>query len=144
MAMRTSLTTTVGALLAGFLFIACGSAPVHAHAGHNHASKEAVAAQLPVRTPAPIGPFVSAGDRVSTHVTDSLWPNMASTESPPPLQSGTCCCGSIACHAGLNAPAIDLFHPRRFGQRMRPARVVGAAKTVAGGVERPPRGLVTL
>src|SRR5262245_19136785 len=153
MAMRTSLTTLVVALLVGFSLLIGHSAPARAHAGHNHSPNEVVAPQSPVHAPTPIEPFVTAGDCASMQTTDPLPPRTASilcvhpmriAASPEPLYPGACCCGSIACHAGLDAPAVDLFHPRRFGQRMRLPRVLGVAKTVKGGVERPPRGPATL
>src|SRR5262249_10990989 len=127
-------------------------APLCAHTGHDHTSKEVAAAQLPAFTADGILSFAASGERASAQATDRLRPVRArdagndltrAADTPQPL-SEACCCGSIACHVGVSAPVINVFHPYRFGQRMRPAAVLGVAKAVQGGIERPPRAPIPL
>jgi hypothetical protein len=149
MAKRTRFTALVGALLVGFLLLISVPVPLCAHTGHNHGSKEVAAAQLPAFAADEILSFAASGEGTSAQATDPLRPatvrdaandltRARAAETPQPL-SEACCCGSIACHVGVSAPIMNLFHPYRLGQRMRPAAVLGAAKAVQGGIERPPR-----
>jgi hypothetical protein len=154
MAMRTIFTALVGALLVGFFLLISGSSPVYAHAGHSHAARQtATAASRAVDAPAAIESFGAAEDGVGRQVTDRPQPIQDSNASidltraadtPERLRLDACCCGSIACHAGVGASVANVWPPYRLGQRMRPAPVLGVPKAVQSGVERPPRGTTTV
>ncbi len=56
-----------------------------------------------------------------------------------PLHQDTCCCGSLACHAGVMAAFVTIGHPYRLGERLRPRPVLASVRATLEGLERPPR-----
>jgi hypothetical protein len=57
---------------------------------------------------------------------------------------GTCCCGGIACHAGMTAPILAVTEPWAPSGRIELAPVAAFAGAVADGIERPPRSAVSV
>jgi hypothetical protein len=151
MAKRAKLTALLGAMLAGFLVLVGGAAPASAHAGHNH-SRNATA-----QAPAPV---VVDHEAIGATVPDEIGATVPDeTESPPgetgsqndltttpakipaPVHQGNCCCGSIACHAGVEPPAAAAIKDVRVSARVEPVPVSGTAKFNPHGIDRPPRSL---
>jgi hypothetical protein len=56
-----------------------------------------------------------------------------------PLHQDTCCCGSLACHAGVMAAFVTIVNPYRLGERLRPRPVLASVRATLDGIERPPR-----
>lgn len=61
-----------------------------------------------------------------------------------PADQSTCCCGSIACHAGMNAPTLTVTNPWTLAAKVELPPVLALAGAVPGGIERPPRGSIPL
>lgn len=59
-----------------------------------------------------------------------------------PLHQGNCCCGSFACHAGVDAPVDNMAGPCAFSKKIDLPPVLALAGTVPDGIERPPRSCV--
>jgi hypothetical protein len=146
MAIRAKLTALLGALLAGVLILISGVAPASAHAGHNHASKATVQAPTPVAAvAAPVEAVVSTVlDEVQGPTGQgAALADLTTTPAkiPMPVHQGNCCCGSIACHAGVEAPAPAAVEPAQLSAKVEPVPVLGAAKFNPHGIDRPPRRL---
>jgi hypothetical protein len=58
---------------------------------------------------------------------------------PVPLHQDTCCCGSLACHAGVMAALVTIDNPYRLGERLRLRPVLASVRATLDGIERPPR-----
>jgi hypothetical protein len=56
-----------------------------------------------------------------------------------PLHLSDCCCGSIACHVGVDAPTLYATDHWRFGTRVELPPVLAMVGAIPGGIERPPR-----
>jgi len=56
-----------------------------------------------------------------------------------PLHQNTCCCGSLACHAGVMTVLVTIDDPYRLGERLRPRPVIASVRAALDGIERPPR-----
>jgi len=148
MAMRANLTVMFGSVLVGFFLLISGSDPVYAHGGHDHGSKQPAAAQGASVNTAAIEAFHATDDRVNGPAADGPTRIQAisagvdltrDAETPLSLSSDRCCCGSSACHMGVTVPSTNVFPAYRHGQRMRPPLVLGAARAVQTGSDRPPR-----
>jgi hypothetical protein len=61
-----------------------------------------------------------------------------------PIDLGTCCCGGIACHAGMTAPILVVTEPWAPSGKIELSPVLALAGAVADGIERPPRSAVPL
>lgn len=61
-----------------------------------------------------------------------------------PLHQSSCCCGSVACHSGVDIPTLDVADQYRFGDKVELPPVLAMAGAIAGGIERPPRSSVPL
>jgi hypothetical protein len=143
-------------LLAKLVVACCGvlavwlAAPsiASAHAGHAHvqrvAHRPAVHSSLPQLSVPKAqkhnhkAVFEAAGDASSELVE-------ARSRGPAgqPLHAENCCCGSIACHAGVAATVSNISDPYRFGERLATPPVLALAKSDQGGIERPPRMAAT-
>jgi hypothetical protein len=153
MAKRTS-PAVLGALLAGFLLLISGSAPVSAHAGHNHGSTGVVSYHFATPINVAVENLATADHRTGGQALDGPGPTRigqpvtdlmtTSGSTPQPLQLDNCCCGSFGCHAGVSAPLMNLSDQYRCGERVRLVPVLGAAKSVQIGIERPPRGPISV
>jgi hypothetical protein len=145
MATRTMLTALLGAVLAGFFVLVGGAVPANAHAGHDHGAAATISSPevLFPAINAAAGRVAEAQDR-GTRTSDQSELANAPTKAPQPLHQGNCCCGSIACHAAVAAPLIEVFPGYVYGMRLEPhpaSRLVGKKE---GGIERPPRGAIPL
>jgi hypothetical protein len=145
-----SLLKRLGLMFAAAMLVivaAGGMSPVAAHGGHDH---HPVQPSVSAASAAPIATREAAViDRVSVgrQSSDSSHRQFiaAHTELPPPATTpGTCCCGSVACHAGVPASQATFLDGERFSEKVELRPVIGAAKTIPGGIERPPRGLAPL
>jgi hypothetical protein len=58
-----------------------------------------------------------------------------------PLQQTDCCCGGIACHAGMDIPTLIATDPLVFSDRVELSPVSAMAGAMPDGIERPPRGM---
>jgi len=152
------------ALAAGF------PAAAWAHAGHEHGTPRSYAHNAPVAgvaaDPDSLGYFVrwhlraqgsvisfastSSGERIAHAakrvggiplglVGPQLHP-MPADEPVAPADQNNCCCGGIACHAGMAAPPLTLTDPWTLGAKVELPPVLAFAGAVPGGLERPPRG----
>jgi len=148
MAIRANLTATVGALLVGLFLLISGFSPAYAHGGHDHGSKQPAAAQGGSVNTAAIEAFHATDDRVNGPPADGSQRIQAMSagvdlardaETPLSLCLERCCCGSSACHTGVTVPSTNVFPEYRIGQRMRPPLVLGTARAVQTGSDRPPR-----
>jgi hypothetical protein len=144
-----------------------------AHAGHEHKPGPAVrhyVAQLPAAQATASRGDVKAGEltAIATHSVErhSREHQVAQTgdgrcsvrmdraqarldtiplEGPAePIGLGTCCCGGIACHAGMTAPIPAVMEPWAPSGRIELAPAPALAGTVTDGIERPPRSAVPL
>jgi hypothetical protein len=144
MAIRAKLSVLLGAMLAGFLVLVGGAVPASAHAGHDHArvatmqppapvavDVEAIAATVPDEAQSP-----SREGGSQAHLTTTP------AKTPAPVQQGNCCCGSIACHAGVEAPAPIAVERPMLSAKLEPMPVSGTAKSDPHGIDRPPRALL--
>jgi hypothetical protein len=135
MVIRAKVGALLVMLLAGFLFLFGGTNQACAHAGHDHGSARTRDNAIEIPT---------------AHRDQGLAPlqrgfatpkKLAATPDGPtlPLHQANCCCGSVACHAGVGAPTANISDPYRVGERLAlpPARVL--TKTGKFGIERPPR-----
>lgn len=142
MATQAKLIGLVGVLVAGFFLLAGGASSASAHPGHEHAAPPAPATYSPVQISAPSAVVAPTeredGQRQRTGRVDVKIP---SGKAPLPVHLGNCCCGSFACHAGLEAAAQGVIHRHRVGERVRVLPVLAMAKAAQDGIERPPRGL---
>jgi hypothetical protein len=78
-------------------------------------------------------------DRVGSH------PDATPANEPvEPADQGTCCCGSVACHAGMDASTLTLTDPWTLAAKVELPPVLALAGAVPGGIERPPRGSIPL
>lgn len=153
-------------LLAGLVLVLGSPTPALAHAGHNHAHNSAgatpaapplvpvihaatpavvtaqplLAPQLaPGLTAHPVAPrqqLAPAQGRLA--VTGGLAAK-AQTGPVEPLHQDTCCCGSLACHAGVMAAFVTIVNPYRLGERVRSRPVLAFVWATLDGIERPPR-----
>jgi hypothetical protein len=71
-------------------------------------------------------------------------PSAAAAPTVPaaPRHLDSCCCGSVACHAGVMAALLTIDNPYRLGQRWRPRPARAAVPAARDGIERPPRARV--
>lgn len=58
-----------------------------------------------------------------------------------PLQQTDCCCGGIACHAGMDIPTLDASIHFVFSDRGELSPVSAMDGATPDGIERPPRGM---
>lgn len=117
------------ALLTGFLLL-FGVDQAVAHARHDHAPHAAARADFE------IGRYAPAERKF-----EALQEEAADTPNAPmqPVHDGNCCCGSLACHAGVTVRAMNVFNLRQLGERLGLPVVMTLAITLSGGIERPPR-----
>src|SRR5262245_9324994 len=124
------------ALLAAILLVLGSANRAHAHAGHDHSTEATPPATVAVVSDEwQIGPSEAAPDLpfLGTEVT------YAPDKPSPPLHQGNCCCGSIACHAGVATPVIDVADPYRLAERLLPPPPIAWIRGPQDGIERPPR-----
>jgi len=123
-------------LLAAILLVLGSASRAHAHPGHDHSTEATSPATLAV---APddwqIGPSEAAPDLpfLSTEVI------YAPDKPTAPQHQGNCCCGSIACHAGVATPVMDVADPYRLAERLLPPPLIAWIRGPQDGIERPPR-----
>jgi hypothetical protein len=65
-------------------------------------------------------------------------------EPVEPVDQGTCCCGGVACQAGIDAPTLAVTEPWTLAAKVELPAVLALAGAVPGGIERPPRGGIPL
>jgi hypothetical protein len=143
MAIRAKLAALSCAVLGGLLLLVGGAKVAAAHPGHDHAPAAVSAPHAAVQMPAE-----AAEQRDSQHLavlegSVQSWAGVhLSTKpatAPQPLHAGNCCCGSIACHAGVQGPDTPFVHRYSSSQRFDLPRVLPMPKSPWGGIERPPR-----
>jgi hypothetical protein len=88
-------------------------------------------------------PSKSAGDNLFVGLHGHL--DAAPAGNPiQPLYQVTCCCGSVACHAGVDAPTLIVADPWTLAAKVESPPVPALAGAVLGGIERPPRDGIPL
>jgi hypothetical protein len=146
MTVRTRLAVLSIAVL-GALFLLVGAPDVaNAHPGHDHAPRAAHAPrqQLPVAVAsvaafeAGAAQWVANVKKAAPHGADV---HLASHHpaAPPPFHASNCCCGSIACHVGVEASTAPVVWPYSLSQKFDLPSVLPTPKNEWGGIERPPR-----
>ena len=148
MVIRAKLTVLLCALFGGLFFLAGAPNIASAHPGHNHATGPVhSAAHVPVGIViVPAAPVEEHGRQRQPTVVESSSQDRATihlasepAKAPPWFHAGNCCCGSIACHVGVEAPAMPLVRRRGLGEKFDLPPVLSMPKSVWGGIERPPR-----
>lgn len=61
-----------------------------------------------------------------------------------PVHESTCCCASVACHAGVDVPTLTVTDPWGSADKVELPPVLALAATIPGGIERPPRSAIAL
>ena len=151
MAIRAKLAGLRCALLGGLFFLTAAPSVASAHAGHNHAPTTVHSpAQVPVSI-APAAPIEEHGRKLQSPGVGILARDGAAVHlSPEPpkapqlFHANNCCCGSIACHVGVEVPNTSLACPCDLSQKFDLPPVLPVPKSVWGGIERPPRGPLAL
>ena len=144
MAMRAKLTGLLAAALTGFFVLIGGAAPASAHAGHDHSQNTAVQAPAPVAGSFPAIAATAPDEDVQSPAraggTDA---DLTSSPNkiPAPVHQGNCCCGSIACHAGVEAALPVAVKPFGLSAKVELVPSAGLAKFNPHGIDRPPRSL---
>jgi hypothetical protein len=142
MALHAKLTGLLAAVLTGFFVLLCGAAPASAHAGHDHFQSAAVQAPAPVAETFKAIPATASDEDVQSlaldagsHADLTTTPN----KTPAPLHQGNCCCGSIACHAGVEAAVPVAVKPFGLSAKVELVPAASMAKFNPHGIDRPPR-----
>jgi hypothetical protein len=136
MSVRLTAGVIFAALLAAILLVLGSANRAHAHPGHDHSTDATLPATVAVVPDEwQIGPSEVARDlpflgTEVTHVPD---------KPSAPQHQGNCCCGSIACHAGVATPVIDVADPYRAAERLLPPPLIACIRGHKDGIERPPR-----
>ena len=154
MAIRSKFTLLLSALMGGLFFLAGASNVASAHPSHKHVSALSAPAHSPLRISVGQEParwIEPQGSRLQPAVVKRSVQNgaivylaPAPSKAPQPLHAGNCCCGSIACHAGVEAPAMPLLAWCSLSQKYDLPAVLPMAKSEWGGIERPPRCPIAL
>jgi hypothetical protein len=156
MAIRAKFAALCPAGLGALLLLVGASNVAAAHPGHHHAPTAVTAPRAPAPSVAPDA-AVEAPD-AAEDVNEQLVGRRAATleglvqsrsgihlstpaKAPLPLDTGNCCCGSIACHAAIELPAAVAIGPIILASKVEPLLATGAAKSDPHGIDRPPRGL---
>jgi hypothetical protein len=121
-------------LLTGILLLFGSVDWAFAHAGHDHAAAIVPAGRIVSYMDAEPSNPAELGSQLSDAELSDIQHNPI-----PPLHQGNCCCGSVACHSGVAAPAMNVADPYRFGERLTLSPVRAPARACQGGIERPPR-----
>jgi hypothetical protein len=151
MSFRTKFTAIAGALLGGLLALAGGAGPASAHSRHDHAvTSRHELVQVPVAFAGYHLPKSTADlksnetrRRAQTQITAADL-GTGAPGAPQPFHTGNWCCGSITCHAGVEAGPIPLVQHVGAGKKFDLPPILPMAKSGWGGIERPPRGESTL
>ena len=153
MAIRSKFALLLCALLGGLFFLAGAPNVASAHPGHNHV-RALAAAPSPSRISVghePARRIRQQGALLQSRVVKRSVQNgvavrlaPAPPKPPQPLHAGNCCCGSIACHAGVEAPTVPLLAWCSLSQKFDLPAVLPMPKSVWGGIERPPRCAIAL
>jgi len=136
MSVRLTAGVFFAALLAAILLVLGGANRAHAHPGHDHSAEATpLATVTAVLDEWQIGPSAATPDLpfLGTEVT------YAPDKPSAPQHQGNCCCGSIACHAGVATPVIDVADPYRLAERLLPPPLIAWIRGPQDGIERPPR-----
>src|SRR5262245_43628805 len=146
---KAKLLTFCATLVAVLVLLVGSAAPADAHAGHDHgppAQGFTLTLSVPQALPLAIDAVVvtdieiekdgaSAGRSLELAVP---------LNAPQPLHLGNCCCGSIACHAAVAAPLIEVAPGCVYRMRFEPQPAGALIGTEVGGLERPPRSVLPL
>jgi hypothetical protein len=165
MARVSRLIALLSAALAGLL-LSTLIAPASAHPGHRHGMSSPAHRSAPassaITAPAQTDRAAVAETRSSTTVDapkegpfgqpshrpqpDGVEDDLAARDGKPPapLHQGNCCCGSVACHAGVPAAVQGAREPSMRSEKLDLPPVRAVARTEQGGIERPPRGRMPL
>jgi hypothetical protein len=136
MSVRLTAGVVFAALVAAILLVLGSANSAHAHAGHDHSTDATGPATLAVISDEDeIGRTGAALDLPSLDNEVTYAPDKPSV----PQHQGNCCCGSIACHAGVETPALDVADPYRLAERLLPPPLIGWVRGPQDGIERPPR-----
>lgn len=134
MLVRAKSGIAIALLLTGILLLFGGARPALAHAGHDHgpAAHSVIQAFILGDTEQ----FVQAHEAPG-----SARYALAGVPAKPflPLHQANCCCGSVACHAGVAAPHTNISDPYSCGERLALPPVTGLVNTASDGIDRPPR-----
>jgi len=149
MAIRAKLIMYLCALLGGLCALAGTPNVANAHPGHDHAPPTA---RAPAQAPQAVAPAAAVDKPANQRpaVLKKMARNGVSAQAvtdrpraPQPFQQSNCCCGSIACHAGVEARAAQLW-PDKSRLKFGLPPVLAIPDNEWGGIERPPRGPAAL
>ena len=139
MEIRAKLATFVCVFLGALLLLIGSPGIAKAHVGHDHQARASV--HPGVRGAMTAAPATGVDLQPSVEL-PAVRHHAASEPGgvPQPLHERDCCCGSVACHAGVAAPAVGVAPSYVTAEKLLIPPLPGAPKALAGGIERPPRG----
>ena len=124
------------ALLSAILLVLGSANHAHAHTGHDHSSEATPPVSVAVAPDelqigsSEAGPNLPFLNTVVTYAPD---------KPSAPQHQGNCCCGGIACHAGVATPIVDVADPYRHAERLLLPPLIAWIRGPQDGIERPPR-----
>lgn len=152
MTVRTRLAVLSSAVLGALLLLVGASDVANAHPGHDHAPAAAHAPgqRVSIAVVASAATFEADATQraaiVKVAARDGADVHLASHDpaAPQPIQAGNCCCGSIACHVGVETPTAPVVWPSSLSQKFDLPPVLPIPESEWGGIERPPRCPIAL
>jgi hypothetical protein len=146
MTVRTRLAVLSIAVLGAVFLLVDGPGVANAHPGHHDAPLAAHAPrqQLPVAV-ASVAAFEAGAAQwaatVKKPAPDGADVHLASQHpaAPQPFHAGNCCCGSIACHVGVEASIAPVVWPYSLNEKFDLPPILPMPKSEWSGIERPPR-----
>jgi hypothetical protein len=140
MADTAKFSVLFAAIVAAVFVLIGGTAPASAHAGHDHAAASSDATPAKIVSEVKAIALAQSAEPEATSQTGGRVFVESAAKIPQPLQQGSCCCGSVACHAAVAAAQAGPLNRERFNEKVDLPPVIGAAKTNSSGIDRPPRG----
>jgi len=147
--MLAKFTLLVAALFFSCLSLMGNASPANAHAGHSHRETADSAEQTVAIAPADeesltendtAAPLAQAArDGKGGVDAPEIGVSVSLAKHHQPIHNGNCCCGSIACHAGVATHVINVTDPYRLGEHLVLPPVVACIGASQDGIERPPR-----
>jgi hypothetical protein len=149
MTVRTRFAVLSFAVLAALSFLVGAPDAANAHPGHDHALR---AAHAPMRQViVALAAAFEAGAAQRAAIVKVAAPERADAHlashhpaAPQPFQVGNCCCGSVACHVGVEASTARVVWPYSVSQKFDLLSVLPMPNNEWGGIERPPRRPIAL
>lgn len=124
------------AMLAAVFAVIAGALPAVAHGIHDHATAVLGVSTVGGATAADSGN--EARDHRLKMQVATVEPDVTDNGAGE-ARGGACCCGSVACHAGVTLAMPLVAPPLQLGARVEPPLSSSRQQTVPMGLDRPPR-----